>query len=569
MKRLLFAIIVSGTLAGAQQTVSSVPPGVAGNSASLQGSVSDAGGHPIRKAGLTLRSAYQPGNQQNHVYNAATDADGKFFFDGLAPGSYALSAELAGYLQKMYRASPHETFSAIPLAAGQSLTDIHLVLSRALAIAGRVLDEDGDPVAAAPVRILQRTLQSTNLMVQHTVYTDEFGQYNLPDLSPGEYYLSAGDASRGALSILGMKVSAGPAPGSSGGRGEQPRFYAETFYPNSIDQSGAKPLQLLHDDLPGIDIHLRRTRAFAVKGKLVGTVPGHPLEQLQVLLTPANLPSIRSPMAQGTYGRMAKDGSFEFTDLRFPPGAYFLTVLHPSDRRLMLAPQRLMIGDSEIDDAVLNLQPLVTLQGRLTLEGDRPTDFSVFPQSPPPSVTMRVSLTPVNGPTLYSSSGGVANDGAFTIADVAPGAYQVRTSGIPGSAWVRSIRFGSEQAAGSEIQVTAASASAPLQITLSRSVGQIDGVVRTQDGKPASGSTVILIGELPMGLTGVNQNGEFTLPSVQPGTYRIYAFEDIEAAQRYDPALLKAHEAMSALVTVKENGRERMTLTEIPFEPER
>jgi hypothetical protein len=63
---------------------------------------------------------------------------------------------------------------------------------------------------------------------------------------------------------------------------------------------------------------------------------------------------------------------------------------------------------------------------------------------------------------------------------------------------------------------------------------------------------------------GVSGNGRFTLPYVQPGTYRLYAWEDLEEAQRYDPELMKKWEGNSVVVTVKENGSEQVTLRQIP-----
>ena len=108
----------------------------------------------------------------------------------------------------------------------------------------------------------------------------------------------------------------------------------------------------------------------------------------------------------------------------------------------------------------------------------------------------------------------------------------------------------------------------PLQITLSRSVGLIEGIVERDPGKPVASSTVTVFGDaLGKGvtmLTGVPERGRFTLPGMPPGTYRLYAWEDPEVAQRYDPVLLKAYESISVRVTVKENGTERVTLREIP-----
>lgn len=105
---------------------------------------------------MTLRAAGDA-SQSRSPYTGVTDADGRYFFNGIAPGGYTLEVERAGYLRKLYRASPHETFSAITVAAGQHLNRINMAFTRAVAISGRVLDEDGDPVANVTVQLVQHT----------------------------------------------------------------------------------------------------------------------------------------------------------------------------------------------------------------------------------------------------------------------------------------------------------------------------------------------------------------------------------------------------------------------------
>jgi hypothetical protein len=68
-------------------------------------------------------------------------------------------------------------------------------------------------------------------------------------------------------------------------------------------------------------------------------------------------------------------------------------------------------------------------------------------------------------------------------------------------------------------------------------------------------------------LSGVGENGRFTL-TVPPGTYRLYAWEDLATAQYSDPEFLKPYEPNSLRVIVGENGRVQVTLKEIPATPE-
>jgi hypothetical protein len=566
VSRFLFAAIISAMFAFAQEPAR--PADLhAGNFATIEGHVTDASGHPIRKAGLTLS---QGGTPLKPPYNAITDAEGKFSFDEITPGGYTLSVERAGYLTQRYRASPRETISTIILTAGQHLKEINVTLARAVTISGRVLDEAGDPVANVTVRLLRRTLQSgLGLTALRFVNTDESGEYHVPDLSAGQYYLSAGVGNGTAFSILGMRAVRSTASDPPAKPGDSREYYADTFYPAEREQRAARAIDILHDDMQGLDIHLWKTRAFLVSGKLVGTVPGHPLEQCQIVLTPADLPSVMSPGPQGTVTRIAKDGSFGFSGSHFPPGDYFIMAIVSGGRQMLLARQRLVVGNRDIDDAVLSLQPLVELHGSVAIEGEQQTDFSAFSGTPPPSVTMHIGLSLLNSPMVSDVGSRIkADDGSFAIADIAPGAYEVRVSGIPGDRWVKSIRLGSQEVTDRRIEVTRATGAMPLQIMLSRSVGLIEGIVERDPGKPAASSALTVFGD-PLGkgvtmLTGVQEDGRFTLPRLPPGTYRLYAWEDLEEAQRYDPVLLKAYESMSARVTVEENGIVRVTLREIP-----
>ncbi len=148
MRALLLVAAIFAMLAAAQQ-----PQGTA----SLEGRVTEAGGRPVEKAGLTL--AGQPGSQPYRVYQTISGPDGSFSFTGVDPGTYWLRAERAGYLRAEYRASPHETISPIALAAGRRSNPVNVTMTRSATISGRVLDGNGDPVESAQVQVLRRVFR--------------------------------------------------------------------------------------------------------------------------------------------------------------------------------------------------------------------------------------------------------------------------------------------------------------------------------------------------------------------------------------------------------------------------
>ena len=566
MSRLLFLSFITATLALAQ------------NTASLAGRVTDTTGHPLHKAALTLRNV-GPAPVPQPLFTAESDADGKFSFDAIPPGSYMLTSERIGYLQQSWRSGPQETSSRLTFTAGQHIGDITLAMIRAVAISGKVTDADGDPVASVQVTLLRRTFEGdSGFMIERSFYTDGSGRYQIPDLAAGNYYLSANVGfEAGAFRIVGMRAMNNSASYQLANPAQPPQYYTTTYYPSETDRRAAQPIRVTagQNDIQGLDIRLRTTPAFQVKGKITGTVPGHPLDQCLVAITGADAPGSNGLNGGLTGFRpsvmIAKDGTFDFANTHFAPGNYFLLAYcrqGPVDK--ILTRQPLTISDRNIDDATLNLQPLADLHGTFAIEGQPGIDFSAHSDANPPlTSTMSVGLTFTNSPQARTGlAARIQSDGSFTIAGIAPGTWDLIVNGTAGT-YVKSIRLGSHEVSASGIQIDATTAAAPLQITLSPSMSTITGIVQTADGKPVVSSTVTIVsvqhdpGSRTM-MTGSDRNGRFTTPGIPPGTYRVFAWEDLDTAQRYDADNLVQFRNQSVTVTLKENESAQVTLRQIP-----
>ena len=122
----------------------------------IEGRAVSLAGAPLRKVQVVLEPFGVTRAPSVARTTTATDADGHFAFDGLEPGSYQLSATRNGYLDQGYGASgPMNLGPPFKLTAGQKMSDVVLKMTPQSFIYGKILDEDGEPMVNASVRILR------------------------------------------------------------------------------------------------------------------------------------------------------------------------------------------------------------------------------------------------------------------------------------------------------------------------------------------------------------------------------------------------------------------------------
>jgi protocatechuate 3,4-dioxygenase beta subunit len=131
--------------------------------AELVGRVVDAAGNPV--AGATIRGV--PGSD--------TDVDGRFVATGIDPGEITLSA----YIDNR---SSEET--KVTMVAGKQ-TEVRFVV-RDASLAGRVVDRQGNPVAAA--QLWARATDESNTFF---AASDEYGKFDFGGMPPGDYRVIA------------------------------------------------------------------------------------------------------------------------------------------------------------------------------------------------------------------------------------------------------------------------------------------------------------------------------------------------------------------------------------------
>jgi hypothetical protein len=289
-------------------------PGSPGNSdkntdpnkgtAIIRGHILLANGRPARRASIQLASNGSP-------KATAADDQGKYEFTDLPADSYRLSAGKPGYLVLEYgQQRAFERGKLITLGDGETLEKIDVTLPASGAIAGRIVDENGDPVEEVTVRLLQSQFAANRRQLVEVAAagartTDDTGQYRIYGVPPGQYVVVASVADRLSPPSSANTASAGaPLPDLPG--------YAPTYYPGTFLVSEARLVSVgISQEISSVDFAL----APAPTARLSGIALDSRGQPTSVLLD-------RSRRSGGFGERPMKasasaDGSFRFESL--PP----------------------------------------------------------------------------------------------------------------------------------------------------------------------------------------------------------------------------------------------------------
>ncbi len=501
-------------------------------------------GAPLRRVTLTLTAAARVAGESGE--------DGRFAFQGLAPGRYRLVAQRTGYLVQGYGARSGSTIggTTLDLAAGQQVKDVLLKLIPEAVISGRVLDEDGEAAQTMEVAAFQSRYQrgARQWVRAGATTTNSLAEFRITNLSGGGYLVGTYPRNPGNI---------GPSAQPPGDKPE--REYVLTFYPNATDLAGGVPVQVATGtEVDRTEIRLQRADTVRIRGKVTGAPEGKPT---MVQLAPKG---VTDGAISFWLGRRAMsqppDGTFELKGV--VPGTYLLSTTFPVGQTQFSASTLLQVGKVHIDGLILQPVAAPELAGVVVAADKSSAKLN--------GVQIRVEPIEYFGIPVASATAG--EDGRFTLKNVQPVVCQVQVSNLPEGAYVKSIRLGNQDVGDAGIDLSGG-ASDGFQVTVSIAGAQVDGVVQSGESKPASGATVVLVPEsrryslFREARTG--EDGSFSFKGVAPGDYKLLAWEDIETGAYYDPEFLKKYEGKAESLSLKPSDRRTIQVRVIPFEERR
>lgn len=470
------------------------------------------------------------------AYGTFSDEQGRFSFPHIPPGEYYAWPNEGSDYSLLNEVRNDKRVSDLKLQSGDRVDGLHLYYARMGAITGRVLDEDGNPVASVQVSVVPvQARGSTLLQSGGSALTDERGIYRVR-CSPGGYRVYASPFSRATLYPLEVRADGG-----------EDFTDIAAFYPHEAKEQGAMVVTVQPGaDTQGIDARLLRspgvTAGFdsantaTVEGTVVNSVTGEPVGHARVSLHSSPNPIKRGAIQRAYYAVTAANGRFVMN--RLAAGAYFAYasnagVLSHFGASVGNGSVSCVLRDRDVKSIILEVTPESVIRGRVVDgEGKPPMRLSVEAigdfQGSPLEMGLHRALATTN------------EKGEFRIHGLAAGRYRVRAAidyrGIPPESREDGSSDGNygptyypgtlNESSAAWLQANAGRETSGVEIKLTEApLLRVSGRVTSVPGGPVPIRVELLYQDSGFaGEARAAPDGSFTLWRVQPGQYQITAY---------------------------------------------
>jgi protocatechuate 3,4-dioxygenase beta subunit len=513
------------------------PPSLPTGTGRISGRITGSNGQPLRHATVRVNALTGAGTK-----STMTDADGRYELRELPAGRFNVTAAHASHISMSYgQRRPDYTPRVIELAASQVRERVDLVLARGGVIAGRLLDEYGEPVADAQVTPMQKRFSQGQVRAMATgrmVMTNDIGEFRIFGLSPGQYMVSA--RARSSMNPFeNVDVKQG---------------YAPTYYPGTPNLADAQPIAVgLGEVVSGIELSLIPARVASVSGVAIDA-QGAPV--------PRGIVTVVESSGGGTAfmpgGPILPDGTFTIRAL--PPGEYVLRASVASGSMTAMASAaadsaiymsagseplvaRVTVNGSDVSGVVLSPMKKVTIAGRVTV--DATSGAAV------PAESVRIFLVPRSpeAATMPMTPAPQLNqDLTFELS--APAAELGLRVNVTSQEFVlKAIRVRGIDITDTGVDLRSGNGLDEVEIELTNRPPELSGSVVNTRGEVLTNATVVVFPEdrdrwifesrLIATVRPSTQDGRFRLRTLPPGRYLAAALEQLQPTTQQDPAFLE------------------------------
>ena len=415
------------------------------------------------------------------------------------PGAHTATFEAAGFFKR-----ENVRFRLDSLLTPARL-DIELVPESS--VSGRVLDEEGNPVAGVPVQITQAIRGTGTTWSIFGATTDREGRYQVDGLRPGAYL---------AMARPKAKVRA------------DGRVRGNTYYPSAQTRDQATPLVLRGGtELTGCDIRLLALPVHAIRG-MVYDEAGKPANAA-VTLTSSE--ALEPPQAHA----QAHDGVFEFPEVA--SGDWRLIAEEDRGGAKMRGDGTVLVARRDVENVAMRLAAPFSVRAQVepAIQGHLPT----------------VELYPLDAAPIGAAFSSTDSNGAMRLGPAYPGRYRIETFGSIDGYYLDSIMAGDRDVLGKEVTIT--EGMPPFRIVYKPNSAGVRGTVES-----CGEASVLLLPEDEdlwdfrfLHRASCDRDGHFQIGGLRPGAWYALALDRVDSTGLDDLAALRRLAAMAATVRVE------------------
>jgi hypothetical protein len=454
------------------------------------------------------------------MHGGTTDTEGRFRIQ-VSPGRYQIVPTLSGfvYLRPSRLKAPQTSAVWVQVGEGQNVRDIQLGLVRQGTITGRVVDANGQSMPGMSVQLLRyqygeygtRSLAPIPGISVRPVRMDDRGEYRFFGLPPGDYYVGT------YPQPVGRRIGA--------------------YYPGTPDETKAVPVHVgAGEEVRLNTMTLEQAKTVQVRFRFteppmgVSVLPGRtigigPNMELTLSASADGGPGqiILPAMKSGTYDLMLRSGDHFYSHTSFEVGTENI------DREIVFTRGSNIAVRGWIEDVNGQRAATTTFNCRIR------SNSSVFNNR----CNGREGLLPQGRYWLELQD--TAADTYVVSATVA--GRDILRDGIP------------------------LEADSELELVLASPGGVMQGIVRDSNGNTLSHAVVALVPDSPMRSAGPlyrsdisDVRGRFEIRGIAPGSYRLFAWTELEGAAYRNPEFMKEFDERGTPVRIEKGQRLSMDL---------
>ncbi|MGB6158684.1 MAG: carboxypeptidase-like regulatory domain-containing protein [Acidobacteriaceae bacterium] len=541
-------LIFAATLAAALPT-SAQDTTAPGTGYAVRGAIVNAvSGQPVARALVAL--------DEDHAM--LTGSDGEFSFDNVAAGEYYVSVQKPGYsgfggnagmgvMTIRYSMGGRRVQSAPPrrIQVGPDMPALSFAITPLAMITGHITLSTADPADGIQVQVYGRQSRNGHARwsMEGQTRTRSDGSFRIPNLASGTY-------------IVTTQASLDRPP--SGSNDRAPVWgYPALYYPGVTEISGAGMLSLTAGQQAEADLVLTRQQFFPVIA-----VVHSPSE------TPANFEVLDSA-GRPTGLSASWDRREGLVHASVPNGTWTMEA-HAYGRAMQWGSTTFQVNGAPASFAI-SIVPVPRIPVIIRREFLASADSSQQPDTSGPG--MNLILAPADDIDLGRGGGGGlnhedagANEWQLNITE--PGRYWVEAQPFP-PAYISSITSGGVDLGSNPLVVIPGSPPPPIEVTLRNDAGAISGQIVSQNPNESAPGSSTAPGELPQSWIyaiplfstaarvpegSVESNGQFSIPMLAPGSYRVVACDSQQDIDFHSPEGLAVWAGKGQTVTVDPGG---------------